>query len=244
MSDTELTSETASADLGQWLSKAVNEDENILENFSDSFGDITEKISETIALKHQNTTAQSVIYYVTNYAILETAQHVFNIGSGFTKLDTTGFTLAQIMQIVKRIEAKVDKMLKEPLNTAIYFFNSAMREIENKRPKDAYNSLDKVIENATKAFYYVSGKKIDSECFQEAVKAIQLLIFARISRYSYDDEKNCFLPFQTLSLNTVKLIGQSLEDLVDKSLDQKKNVKTKNLKHFFGSRFWLRIASW
>ena len=101
-----------------------------------------------------------------------------------------------------------------------------MREIENKRPKDAYNSLDKVIENATKAFYYVSGKKIDTVCFQESVKAMQLLIFARISRYSYDDEKNCFLPFHTLSLNIVRLIGQCLVDLVNKSLDQKKNVKT------------------
>ena len=102
-----------------------------------------------------------------------------------------------------------------------------MREIQNDRPKDAYNSIDKVIENATKAFHYVSGgEKIVKDCYEESIKAIQLLIFARISRYSYDEEKICFLPYLSLPLNVVKVIGESLEDLVKKSLHQKKNVNT------------------
>merc|ERR1712126_335307 len=115
-------------------------------------------------------------------------------------------------------------MLKEPLNTAIDFFNAAMKEIKHRSFKDAYNSLDKVIDNATKAFYYVSGEKVSIECFEESIKAIQLLIFSRISRYSYNYEQNCFLPYPTLSVETISLIGDSLEDLVKKSLRQKKNV--------------------
>ena len=154
MSKSEITSEAASEKLGEWLSNSVikDEDENLLEMFSDSFEDISSWVSQKFALNHTNTKLQSVIYLITNYAILETAEHVFSIGSGFVKADMTGFTLTQILQTVQRIEGKVDTMLKEPLNSAIDFFDSAILEIKRESFKDAYNSLDKVIENATKAF--------------------------------------------------------------------------------------------
>ena len=229
MSGYELTLKSASAELGQWLSRSVltEENEDLLDaSFELLFGDISEWVSAKIALKNKNGTVRKITYFLTNYAILEAAHHVLGVGCGFGKLDMSGFTLAQILEIVKRIETKVDKMIKEPLNTAIDFFTDAMREIQNECPKDAYNTLDKVIDNATKAFHYVSGNEVDSESFAESIKAIQLLIFAKITRYSYDEERNCFLPFPTLPLNKVNLIGQTLEGYVKKSLEQKKNVTT------------------
>ena len=226
MSETKLTSKTVSTKLGKWLSTSLDkcaelqEDAGYIEDFSSW-------VSEQAAFQTKNSKLQPAIYILTNFAILETAQHVFSIGSGFTSLDMTGFTLAQILKTVQRIEAKVDTMLKEPLNSAIDYFNTAMSEIENDSYDDAYKSFKDVIENATKAFHYVSGKKVDIQSFQEYVKAIQLLIISRISRYSYDKDKKCFLPFPTLPSNKVKLIGDFLEDLVKKSLSQKTNVKTK-----------------
>ena len=110
----------AAVELGDLASKAVTveEDKNDIEQTIISFPNITSWVSEKIALQHKNTTNQSITYFISNYAILETAHCVLGVGSGFVKLDWNGFTLAQIMQIVQRIEAKVDKMLKEPLNTA------------------------------------------------------------------------------------------------------------------------------
>jgi len=232
MSATELlTSDEASEQIGKWLSMSLSDatkllkDENYLEDFAGW-------ISEKAASQTKYEKLQPVIHMITNFAILETLQHVFHIGSGFKpKVQTfsekpEGFTLKQILETVQRTEAKVDTMLKEPLNSAIDYFNAAVQEIRNKSFKHAYNSLDKVIDNATKAFHYVSGQKVDIECFQESIKAIQLLIFARISRYSFDEEKHCFVPYPALSSEQIMLIGDSLEDLVQRSMKQENNVKT------------------
>ena len=231
MSASELTSDAASAELGKWLSASVRKnsafqvDAALQDAGAGYIEEFSSWISEKVAFKSKNGKLQPVIYILTNFAILETAQHVFSIGSGFVSPDMTRFTVAQILETVQRIEAKVDTMLKEPLNTAIDFFNAAMKEIKNKKMKHAYISLDKVIDNATKAFHFVSGKKVSIGCFEESIKAIQLLIFARISRYSYDEEQNSFLPYPTLPAESITMIGDSLEDLVEKSLKQRKNVK-------------------
>ena len=218
MSNANLTSDVASADLGQWLSGTEH-----FENLSDYFENLSSWVSEKLALKHKNASLQPIIYIISNYALLETAQHVFNIG--FIKLDMTGFTLKQIQETVQRIEAKVDTMLKEPLNSAIDFFTCAMLEIENESFKDAYENFKDVIGKATEALQYSSGEKIDFDCFTEFVKAIQLIAFSRISRYSYDEIRNCFLPYPALPIQKINLIGKVLEELTKKTLAQKDNVK-------------------
>ena len=58
------------------------------------------------------------------------------------------------------------------------------------------------------------------------MKAVQLLVFSRISRYCYDEERNCFIPFAILPIKKVKLIAGCLEELVKKSLKMKEKVKT------------------
>ena len=42
-------------------------------------------------------------------------ENVLNIGSAFTKLDSTGFTLANIKKIVQNIDEKVDVILDTPM---------------------------------------------------------------------------------------------------------------------------------
>ena len=42
-------------------------------------------------------------------------ENVLNIGSAFTKLDSTDFTLANIKKIVQNIDEKVDVILDTPM---------------------------------------------------------------------------------------------------------------------------------
>ena len=47
--------------------------------------------------------------------------------------------------------------------------------------------------------------------FQGCMQAIQLLIFAEISRISYDKKNECFLPISLLKKEAMNLLGQVLE---------------------------------
>ena len=60
---------------------------------------------------------ETTVYILTTMVVLETAQHVLNIGQGIAEIDMSALTLHQIKNIVKRIEGKVDRILQEPLNT-------------------------------------------------------------------------------------------------------------------------------
>ena len=223
-----LTSDEAKAEVDTWLCRSVNNGVGIF-NQSESFEDFTSWISAKVGLKQKNDQIKSTTCIIATFAILETAHHVFSISSGFTKADMTGLNIARILEIVKRIEAKVDKIIKEPLNTAIRHFNSALNEILSKNYEEAFHTLDHVIINATKAFGYASGSDIDIANYKECIKATQLLIFSRIARYSFHKDNGCFLPFSTLSLNKVNAIGGSLESLIKEALVQRKNVKTSGI---------------
>ena len=223
-----LTSEEAIAEVDNWLSRSVNNGVDIF-NQSESFEDFTSWISAKAGLKQKNEEIKSATCIIATFAILETAHHVFSISSGFTKADLTGLNIARILEIVKRIDTKVDKIIKEPMNAGIRHFNSALNEILSKNYEEAFHTLDHVITNATKAFGYASGSDIDMANYKECIKATQLLIFSRISRYSYDKENKCFLPFSTLPLNKVTAIGGSLESLIKEALVQRKNVKTSGI---------------
>ena len=76
--------------------------------------------------------SQYTIYFLTTVAVLETAENVLNIGSGFTKLDTTGFTLAHIKKIVENIEKKVDVILDTPMKLALDYIQSVVLKMINR----------------------------------------------------------------------------------------------------------------
>ena len=66
---------------------------------------------------------------ISTFAVLEFAQNVLNVGSGFTKMDLSGITLMQIKETVKRIEGKVDTLLEAPLKKAPMHFESAIKRM-------------------------------------------------------------------------------------------------------------------
>ena len=85
---------------------------NVLEDFALWFG--TE-------LGQGNEAVQSAAY-ITTMVVLEVAQDILNVGSAAYKIDMTALTLHQIKDTVDRIEKKVDKLLREPLETALSLF--------------------------------------------------------------------------------------------------------------------------
>jgi len=76
---------------------------DILENMiSDpSLESLLDTLAKKFGLSFKNSTTLSTV------ALLETAQNVFEIGAGFTSLDLTGFTLAQIKSKLESIEQKL-----------------------------------------------------------------------------------------------------------------------------------------
>ena len=113
-----------------------------------------------------NKAVETAVYVLTTMVVLETAQHVLNIGQGIAEVDMSALTLHQIKNTVKRIEGR--GILKEPLNSAKFYFDNATIEITNKSYNDAYQTLDKVIENAMKGLGY-AGDSVES--FEECAKA-------------------------------------------------------------------------
>ena len=60
------------------------------------------------------------------------AENVLNIGSAFTKLDSTGFTLANIKKIVQNIDEKVDVILDTPMKLALDYIQSVVLKMINR----------------------------------------------------------------------------------------------------------------
>ena len=114
----------------------------------------------------RNEHLQSFTMIISTFAVLEFAQNVLNVGSGFTKMDLSGITLMQIKETVQRIEGKVDQMLEAPLKNAKTHCDSAITRISNKFMEDAYHLFDKVINEATKAYNLLNKKDISMNDFQ------------------------------------------------------------------------------
>ena len=112
---------------------------------------------------------------------------MFSIGVGFTSLDLTGLKLNQIMRGVERVEKKVDKLLKSGLKVAAIHYDSAVDKIMGKKYKDAFSKLDKVIDEATKAFVHIEDKEITIESYKECINSVILITFSTIMQNCYDD---------------------------------------------------------
>ena len=181
--------------------------------------------------------------YITSMVVLDVAQDILNVGStavevgskavdvgsAVLKIDMTALTLHQIKDTVDRIEKKVDKLLKEPLETAQSFFNHALTEMIHECFEEAFETLQKVIDNAIKGLNLVKGKNISIESFGEHIKAARLIAFSTILRHSYDKREKMFTPKFLLSSKAQMVIGDKLEAVVKDCREQKENVNVKTL---------------
>ena len=159
----------------------------------------------------KSTRVETATYVLTTYAVLEVAENVFNIGAGFTSMDLTGIKLNQIQKGMERIEKKVDKLLQAPLKMAARFYDSALDMVMARKFKDAFDTLNKVIDEATRAFEYTADKDINIETYKECIHAVILITFSTIMKNCYDHTRQCFLPYSSQPKRTKKLIAQELE---------------------------------
>ena len=141
-------------------------------------------------------------------------------------MDLSGITLMQIKETVQRIEGKVDKMLEAPLKKAKIHCEDAITSITFKKTKEAFNTFDKVIDQATHAYNLLDNKDISIKDFNGFMQAIQLLIFAKVARTSYDEKRDCFLPISLLTRESINYLSFFMEKYLKDCQAKKDNVKT------------------
>ena len=75
--------------------------------------------------------------------------------------------------------------MKSGLKVAAIHYDSAVDKIMGKKYKDAFSKLDKVIDEATKAFVHIEGKEITIESYKGCINSVVLITFSTIMQ-------NCF----------------------------------------------------
>ena len=153
---------------------------------------------------------KSATYIFTTFAVLEAAE-LIGLGAGFTKLDMTGFTLAQIKKTVESIEKKVDVILSTPMKMSWDYLKRLITQIEmtnNILALQTANDLDK---KANEAFHFSDGNKSKSKGFEEKVEATKLIIFSQLLIYSYCEDNKTFLPYYALPAEKLKCFATEAE---------------------------------
>jgi hypothetical protein len=188
-------------------------------------------LAEKIGLAQASEATQTAAFVLTKVAMLEAAQTIFQIGGGIMNLDLNSFTLARILETVKRIETKVDLILDAPLKVAIKHMKSAINTMESGNLEESLRYMDKVADQAMQGFEYAQ-KSTGIENFKNAVMAKKLLVFTKITKHSYNQDKKQVLPFYLLSKSKKELIAKELEaDTID-ILTLEKKFKSKSVTRF------------
>ena len=140
--------------------------------------DFALSLSDKIGIGGEAT--QAAAYIMVSCVILETFQHVLNIGSGVKNLDLTCLTLNQIKKSVQRIEKKVDKLLISPLKSAIDHFNTALNMMISKNFRMVNTTLEKVIDKATDGLNNIDDEEMNIDTFRKCGTDLKLIILSKL----------------------------------------------------------------
>jgi len=204
------------------VSESISE---ILENIisDQSLESLVNSFSKKFGLSFTNSKTQTAVYTLSTVALLETAQNVFGIGAGFTSLDLTGFTLAQIKSKLENIEQKLNIILDAPIKLALKHFSTAMTAMEFEDIEQTVAEMDKVRDQAMLSYEY----SIPEQKWEQAVLATKLKIMSTIIKYSADKTSNTIIPFHVLKDNSKKKIAAEIEKDVIETLDLPQKIKSK-----------------
>jgi len=155
---------------------------------------------------------QSTIYAVSSYAAAEFLQLV-GIGAGFTSLNSTGFTLAQINKKLDEIKAQLDKILGAPAILALDHFKRGVYCLDAGNYATANKEFDKVVDLAMTGVYY------EKEKIQTVANLTNYLIVADLMLSSFDRKKEYFQRYELLNTNTKIEIKRKVTDHMEKLLD-------------------------
>ena len=146
-----------------------------------------------------------------------------------SKIDLSALTMQQMKHGIKIVNGKLDKILAEPLESSIESLHQANNYASNRLYPSAFRELQRLLPVVQKAKNYKKGSGISVENFAGYIQASRIQMYARIMIDCYNSKKKMFLPFQTLPSNAKKSTCESVVDLVNKCLEQQKNVETKTM---------------
>ena len=161
---------------------------------------------------------------------------VLSAASNVASMKFPDMTMYKVLASLERIEGNLKTILEAPLKKAIDTFNFILKAVKSGNFESAYEKLEKLIDNAETAFHYADKNELSIKSYQECAKAIRLLMFGHLLKESYDKGKKVFLTPDQLPAKKVELIGETLEEIARKSIDQKKNVKTTSWGRESGSK--------
>ena len=159
-------------------------------------------------------------------AVLSTACVILSAASNVASLKFPDMTMHKVLSSLERIEGSLNIILEAPLKKAIDTFDFILKAVRSGSFESAYKKMEKLIDNAETAFHYADKNKLSVKCYRECAKAVRLLMFGHILNESYDNERKIFITQNQLQANKVTLIGETLEMIARKCIEQKENVKT------------------
>ena len=179
-----------------------------------------ENVAKKLGLNQTGNLRQIGVYIFTMAAIQESVQ-LIGIGAGLTKLDFSGFELAQIKQLVEEANRKLDVVIRAPLKVAIDYFYRAIVNLKNQNMAGVIKEMEKVKENAILAYAYAEGQGATLEDLRNGVLAKKLTICSEVLIQSYDG--TTITPFILLDGTKKRTIGAMIE------------LDVKNVQNFYES---------
>jgi len=155
-------------------------------------------------------------YAVTQFATAEFLQ-LLGIGAGFSTLNMTGFTLAQINKKLDEIKAQVNTILGAPAIEALDNLRRGMQSLEAGKYVMANKEFEEVIKLASK------GRIYQKENLQTVTNLTKYLVVADLMTNSYDEDKKLFVPYELLEGSVKILIKRKVTDHLKKLLEAKDN---------------------
>ena len=99
-------------------------------------------------------------------AVMTATCVALSAASNVVALKLPDLTVQKVLDSLQRIEGKLDKQLKAPLNKAIDYFNTAMNAVRTGNFKLAFEKLPLLLDNANTAFHYANEKDIKKESYR------------------------------------------------------------------------------
>ena len=99
-------------------------------------------------------------------AVITSTCVVLSAASNVVTLNLPDVTVQRVLESLKRIEGKLDKQLKAPLNLAIDGYKTVMNAVRTGNFKLAYDKLHDLMRDARLAFHYANDEDIKIESFR------------------------------------------------------------------------------
>ena len=179
-----------------------------------------EGLADAVATKIGLCQSSSGSYVLTKLAILG-ASELVGIGGSLAKLDTTGFTLAQIKKGIEEIQKSLNIVLGAPLQLALEAYWNGINQFQNNQLNRCVEEVREMQRHARQAYVYSVGKP-SLKNLSDAAVATNLCMMAEVMLTSFDGDK--IVPFYMLEKDKKRVIVAAMERDIKKLQDYKDKI--------------------